>query len=211
MSKNIIDMQGKITWLQSEKGEQAVHDAVVAYLAGLRAGTACTKTRSEVRGGGRKPFKQKGTGRARAGSIRSNIWTGGGVAFGPKPRSYAKGINKKVKQLALQHAFTKRFEAGEVTVVEDITFDAPKTKLAADFLADININERVVVIVNDSVDTQEDVAKLDTISKSFGNLANVYLTGALGVNTYEMLLGKNVVITKDALEVLGSRVAKETK
>ena len=92
--------------IELEKGEQAVHDAVVAYLAGLRAGTACTKTRGEVSGGGAKPFRQKGTGRARSGSSRSPVWVGGGTIFGPRPRSFAKKVNKKVLQLALKRALS---------------------------------------------------------------------------------------------------------
>ena len=94
--------------IELEKGEQAVHDAVVAYLAGLRAGTACTKTRGEVSGGGAKPFRQKGTGRARSGSSRSPVWVGGGTIFGPRPRSFAKKVNKKVLQLALKRALSER-------------------------------------------------------------------------------------------------------
>lgn len=207
----VIDMQGassgdvEISWLEREKGSQAVHDAVVAFLAGQRAGTACTKTRSEVSGTGKKPYKQKGTGRARAGSARSPIWRGGGITFGPKPRNYAKGINKKVKRLALRRAFTERFDAEEVIVVDDINFDAVKTKDAAAFLDRIGAGQRCLVVVFD----EENFENLEKVDLSFGNLPQVDLVGSTSVNTYEMLLGKKVVITKKALEAIGERVTKE--
>lgn len=209
----IIDQKGasagefEVTFLEREKGEQAVHDAVVAYLAAQRAGTACTKTRSEVRATGKKPYKQKGTGRARHGSLVSNIHTGGGVAFGPKPRSYDKSINKKVKRLAVRRAFTERFEANEVILVDDITFDSKKTKNATQFLKDINAGDRCVVVVYD----QDNFDNLDNLAYSFGNLPNVVLLGSSSVNTYDLLSGKKVVVTKAALEDLTARVAKEAK
>ena len=216
----IIDQKGasagevEVTFLEREKGEQAVHDAVVAYLAGQRAGTACTKTRSEVRATGKKPYKQKGTGRARHGSLVSNIHTGGGVAFGPKPRSYAKSINKKVKRLAVRRAFTERFDAGEVIVVDDINFEAAKTKNAIEFLNAINAGDRCVVVVSDEVDVENfeaQVAQLEVLERSFGNLPNVFLLGSSSVNTYDLLSGKKVVITKTALEDLTARVSTEAK
>ena len=138
-------------WLEREKGDQAVHESVVAYLAGERAGTAKTKTRSEVRGGGKKPFRQKGTGRARAGSTRSPIWRGGGIIFGPQPRSYKKRVNKKIKRLALRRALAERVDAGELVVVEEFSFDSPKTKNAAAFLKSIDAQDRPVVIVSDKI------------------------------------------------------------
>lgn len=204
----------EVTFLEREKGEQAVHDAVVAYLAGLRAGTACTKTRAEVRATGKKPYKQKGTGRARHGSLVSNIHTGGGVAFGPKPRSYAKGINKKVKRLAVRRAFTERVDAEEVIVVEDINFETAKTKNATQFLKDINAGERCVVVVSDILDEEnleKQIENLVNIELSFDNLPRVELISSTSVNTYDLLSGKKVVITKAALEDISARVAKETK
>jgi|SaaInlStandDraft_1057018.scaffolds.fasta_scaffold166754_1 large subunit ribosomal protein L4 len=198
-----LELQEK--WLEREKGEQAVHEAVVAYLAGLRAGTAKTKTRSEVRGGGKKPFRQKGTGRARAGSTRSPIWRGGGVIFGPNPRSYAKSVNKKVRRLAVRHALAERLDAGEITVIEEFTFDAPKTKNAVDFLKAIDATNRPVVIVSDKV--MDDNS--NNVYLSFRNVAGCSIVGAGWVNAFMLLSGKKIVITKDALEQLGERIAKE--
>ncbi|NQZ56296.1 MAG: 50S ribosomal protein L4 [Lentisphaeraceae bacterium] len=209
----VLDKQGSTTeefevqaqWIEREKGEQAVHEAVVAYLAGLRAGTACTKTRSEVRGGGKKPYKQKGTGRARAGSTRSPIWRGGGITFGPKPRSYKQNLNKKAKRLAVRRALAERLDAGQIVVVEDFTFDAPKTKLAAAFLKNINAANRPVVILDDSI---MDDAKNNTYL-AFRNVAGCSIIGAAWVNAYILLSGQKIVITKTALQQLGERIAKE--
>ena len=198
-----LELQAK--WLEREKGEQAVHEAVVAYLAGLRAGTAKTKTRSEVSGGGKKPFRQKGTGRARAGSSRSPIWRGGGTIFGPTPRSYKKHVNKKVRRLAVRRALAERVDAGEVVVVEEFSFDAPKTKDAAAFLKSIDATNRPVVIVSDSV--MDDNANNTYLS--FRNVGGCSIVGAGWVNAYILLSGKKVVITKEALEQLGERIAKE--
>jgi len=199
------EFEVKAQWIEREKGEQAVHEAVVAYLAGLRAGTACTKTRSEVRGGGKKPYKQKGTGRARAGSSRSPIWRGGGITFGPKPRSYKKNINKKVKKMALRRALGERLDAGQLVVVEDFAFDTPKTKQAVTFLTNINATNRPVVILDDNI---MDDAKNNTYL-AFRNVAGCSIIGAGWVNAYMLLSGQKVVITKTALEQLGERIAKE--
>src|SRR3954470_8597321 len=114
--------------VEDGRGTQAVHDVVVAYMAAQRSGTACTKTMGEVAGSGKKPWRQKGTGRARAGSFASPLWRGGGVVFGPKPRDFSKKVTKKTKQLALRKALTERINAGEITVIEDIKLDSPKTK-----------------------------------------------------------------------------------
>jgi large subunit ribosomal protein L4 len=192
-------------WLEREKGEQAIHESVVAYLAGLRAGTAKTKTRGEVRGGGKKPYKQKGTGRARAGSTRSPIWRGGGTVFGPVPRSYNKNVNKKVKRLALRRAMAERVDAGELVVVENFAFSAPKTKEAASFLKSINASDRPVVIVSDKVIDDNN----NNTYLSFRNVGGCSIVGAAWVNAYTMLSGKKIVITKAALEELGERIAKE--
>jgi large subunit ribosomal protein L4 len=215
MSNNVqvFDKQGSANgelevndqWLEREKGEQAIHETVVAYLAGLRAGTAKTKTRSEVRGGGKKPYKQKGTGRARAGSTRSPIWRGGGIIFGPSPRSYKQNINKKVKRLAMRRALAERIDANELVVVEEFSFSEVKTKNAAAFLSSINATDRPVVIVSDKV---MDDNKNNTFL-SFKNVGGCSIIGAGWVNAYIMLSGKKVVITKAALEELGERIAKE--
>ncbi|MEN9360883.1 MAG: hypothetical protein RL095_2418 [Verrucomicrobiota bacterium] len=196
-------------WLESEKGEQAVYEAVNAFLAGIRAGTACTKTRGEVSGSGAKPWKQKGTGNARVGSKRSPIWRGGGIVFGPKPRSYAQHINKKVKTLALRRALWQRVSAGDVIVVEDFSFPTISTKAANLFLKKIGAPNRSLVILNDNVDTVEGFEAVAKTWRSFNNIGGVDLVLASEVNTYEMLLGKKVVISKGAFETLGARLNKE--
>lgn len=199
------ELEINASWIETEKGEQAIHESVVAYLAGLRAGTAKTKTRSEVRGGGKKPFRQKGTGRARAGSTRSPIWRGGGIIFGPSPRSYKKNVNKKVKRLAIRRALAERVNAGDVIVVEEFVFDQPKTSNAAAFLKSIEANDRPVVIVSDKV---MDDNKNNTYL-SFRNVGGCSIVGASWVNAFMLLSGKKVVISKEALEQLGERISKE--
>ncbi len=122
------ELEVKFPLIADGKGTQAVHDAVVAYLANQRMGTACTKTIGEVAGTGKKPWRQKGTGRARAGSFQSPLWRGGGVVFGPKPRDFGKKVSKATKQLALRKALSERLKSGDVVVVEDIQLSSPKTK-----------------------------------------------------------------------------------
>src|SRR5216110_2680946 len=136
MKLTIKDAQGKdqgefevkFPLVENGKGTQAVHDAVVAYQAAQRMGTACTKNVGEVAGTNKKPWRQKGTGRARAGSFASPLWRGGGVVFGPKPRDFRKGISKKTKQLALRKALGERLKSGDVVVVDDFKLSSPKTR-----------------------------------------------------------------------------------
>ena len=185
--------------IELEKGEQAVHDAVVAFMAGQRAGTAKTKTRGEVRGGGAKPFRQKGMGRARAGSNRSPVWVGGGTIFGPVPRSFAKKVNKKVLQLALKRAFSERVVAGDVVVVNEFALADHKTKSAVAIFKGLNVADGTILL---------NIAEYDeAIFCATGNLPNVALRGADNVNTYDMLLCNKVVFTKDALDTFVGRLA----
>lgn len=185
--------------LELEKGEQAVHDAVVAFLAGMHAGTAKTKTRAEVRGGGTKPFRQKGNGRARAGSRRNPVWTGGGVAFGPVPRSFAKKVNKKVLQLALKRAFSERVVDGDVVVVDKFALADHKTKSAVAIFKNLKIADGTILL---------NIAEYDEATCcATGNLQNVALRGADSVNTYDLLLCNKVVFTKDALDTFVGRLA----
>src|ERR1041384_5736219 len=122
------ELEVRFPLAEGGKGTQAVHDVVVAYRAAQRSGTACTKNVGEVSGSNKKPWRQKGTGRARAGSHQSPLWVGGGVVFGPKPRDYAKKVNAKTKQLALRKALSERLKAGDVVVVDDFKLDSAKTK-----------------------------------------------------------------------------------
>src|SRR2546428_401087 len=122
------EMEVKIPLIGNGKGTQAVHDVIVAYHANQRMGTACTKTMGEVAGTGKKPWRQKGTGRARAGSFRSPLWRGGGVVFGPKPRDFSKKVSRGTKQLALRKALSERLRAGDVVVVDALKLGSPRTK-----------------------------------------------------------------------------------
>lgn len=185
--------------IEMEKGTQAVHDAVVAYLAGQRAGTACTKTRGEVTGGGAKPFRQKGRGAARAGSSRNPVWTGGGVAFGPRPRSFAKKINKKVLVLALKRALSERINEGNVIVLDKFALADHKTKSAFAVLKAIKVADESVLL---------SVPELDEATVcATGNLANLVLRTASTVNTYELMRFNKLVFTKDALDAFIGRLA----
>ena len=154
---NIVDCQGAVVGdytlpencIELAKGTQAVHDVVVAFLAGERVGTACTKTRSEVRGGGAKPFRQKGTGRARSGSIRNPIWTGGGTIFGPKPRSFSKKVNKKVRTLALKRAFSEKIAADEVVLLDKLELQDCKTKNVKVIFDKLKVDSNALVAVGE--------------------------------------------------------------
>lgn len=185
--------------IELEKGTQAVHDAVVAYLAGTRAGTACTKTRGLVRGGGAKPWRQKGRGGARAGSSRSPVWVGGGTIFGPQPRSFAKKMNKKVLALALKRALSERIAEGDVVVLDKFALPDHKTRSAVAVLKNINVADETVLL---SVPEYEEAAVCAT-----GNLPNLVLRRSATVNVYEMLRFKKLVFTKDALDAFIGRLA----
>ena len=162
-----------------------MHQVVTAQLAARRAGTQSTKTRAEVAGGGAKPWKQKGTGRARQGSIRSPQWVGGGVALGPKPRSYAQRTPKKMVRLALRSALSDRASEGKVKIV-DLGFDAPGTKQAVEALAKIGVEGKVLLVV-----AAEDTATW----KSFRNLTDVHLIVPGELNAYDVLVSDWVVFT----------------
>ena len=180
------------------KGLQAVHDAVVAYRASQRSGTACAKTRSEVAGTGKKPWRQKGTGRARAGSKQSPIWRGGGVVFGPRPRSFRKDINKKTRKLALRKALSERFKAGEVLVVDQVQMDQPKTKDVIRLLDQLKV-DGTALIVTGEVNANAQLAAR--------NIPDVDVTTSASLNTYDTLKFDCLILTKDALSGLESRLS----
>ena len=173
-----------------EPNMPVLHQVVTAQLAAARAGTQSTKTRSEVRGGGKKPWRQKGTGRARQGSSRSPHWTGGGVALGPKPRSYRQKTPKKMVQLALRSALSDRAAEGRVAVVTAWDFDEPKTRLAREALAELGWEGKVLVIVG---------ADEEAAIKSFRNLPDVQLLLANELNAYDVLCNDWVVFTRATL------------
>lgn len=202
-SIDVLDAAGKKTAsreLPAEIFEAKVsvplmHQVVVAGLAGIRAGTHSTKTRGEVAGGGRKPWRQKGTGRARQGSIRSPQWTGGGVAHGPTPRDHSMRINKKMRRGALRSALTDALQSGKLAIVEDLDWDEPKTKQAAGLLTSLELAGRVLVILAAPTDR-------GAVEKSFRNMPNVKLAYARGLGTYDVLLADRVLFTVGALDDL---------
>src|SRR5260221_8143753 len=140
------EIQVSFTLVEGGGGTQAVHDPIVAYRAAQRMGTACTKNVGEVAGTNRKPWRQKGTGRARAGSFRSPLWRGGGVVFGPKPRDYTKKVSRNTRQLALRKALTERLKAGDVLVVDDLKIDSHKTKGFLAVLAQLGLSGTTLVV-----------------------------------------------------------------
>lgn len=174
-----------------EPNTAVMHQVVTAQLAGARAGTASTKTRSEVRGGGRKPWRQKGLGRARQGSIRAPQWAGGGIAHGPKPRDYSQRTPKKMKRLALRSALSARASEGAILVIDTLDWDPPKTKRAAEFLDKVAASGKILLVVD----------RGDTIAhRSFRNLPNVDLVEPGHVTTYNVLRSDRVLFTIETVE-----------
>jgi len=173
-----------------EVNKHVLHLAVLKQLAGQRLGTHDTKNRAEVRGGGRKPWKQKGTGRARAGSRRSPIWVGGGIAFGPTPRKYNFDLPRKVRRLALKSALTSKLQAGDVIVVDTLEFAAPKTKLMVEFLGKLQLAKKPLLVLGEVN---------ENVEKSCRNIPGVATLGAVGLNVYDILNAGKVVLTKDAV------------
>ncbi len=174
-----------------EPNTAVLHDAVVMQQASQRQGTHKVKGRAEVRGGGRKPWRQKGTGRARAGSIRSPIWVGGGTTFGPTPRSYSYKLPKKVRRLALKSALSSKVIANELIVLNELNFDEPKTKEMVKLLENLNVKGKVLV-----VDKDYD----DNTLLSLRNLTGVKFLTAEGINVYDILYYDQLIITKEAVE-----------
>ena len=178
-----------------------MHRVVRAQLAAARAGTHSTKTRSEVRGGGRKPWRQKGTGRARQGSIRSPQWRGGGVVFGPTPRDHSLRVNKKEKVLALRSALTDRHAGGNLVVIDGLDFDEPRTARAVELLATLGLGGRKLLFVVDGLE--------EAAIKSFRNLEAVHLITFDQLNTYDVLASDTVIFTRDSLDAFLGRSAGE--
>jgi len=173
-----------------EPNPAVMHQVVTAQLAAKRAGTQSTKTRAEVRGGGAKPWKQKGTGRARQGSIRAPQWRGGGVALGPKPRSYAQRTPKKMVRLALRSALSDRFSSERIVVIDAWGFDVPKTKTVRVALEALGTTGKVLAVI-----THDDA----NAAKSMANLPNVHVLRTSQLNTYDVLNSDWVVFTRAAL------------
>jgi len=170
-----------------------MHQVVVAAQAARRAGTHSTKTRSEVSGGGVKPWRQKGTGRARHGSNRSPIWAGGGIAHGPQPRDYSMRVNKKEKKLALRSALTDRAREGRIKVLDAFSFEEPKTADAVDLLESLGVEGRVLLVLGNPD---------ESVEKSFRNLGYVRMCYPGNLGTYEVVYADWVVFTRDAIEAV---------
>jgi large subunit ribosomal protein L4 len=167
-----------------------MHQAYVRQMANARLGTHSTKTRGEVSGGGRKPWKQKGTGRARSGSIRSPLWRGGGTIFGPLPRDYSYKLPKKVKKIALATAFQEKLSSGEIVIIDSLSLQKPKTKDMITILKNLGIQNRSVLIVLPE--------KNDTVTLSARNIPGVYVKRAADLNTYDVVSYNTLLLTKDA-------------
>lgn len=173
-----------------EINEGLVHQAVVMQLAAQRQGTHATKTRGMVRGGGRKPWKQKGTGRARSGSTRSPIWVGGGTIFGPHPRSYAFTMPRKQRRLAIKSALTDKVNSKDFIVLEELDFAAPKTKDVVKMLSDFGVDSKALFITADFA---------ENVERSSRNIPGVKAINSNGLNVYDILNHNKLFITKDAV------------
>jgi large subunit ribosomal protein L4 len=190
--------EAKIEVIENGRGSQALHDVVIALRANRRSGSANTKTKAEVAYSGKKPWRQKGTGRARAGYASSPVWSGGGVAFGPKPRDYSKKVPKSVKRLALLKALSSRIVAGDVLIAKEIKVATPKTKEFVSFLKSQTEARKVLVI-----STQFD----EITYKAARNIQPVLLNTAAEVNTEQLLAFQKIIVTNEALAKLAERLA----
>ena len=190
--------QASLNLTEGKKGLYALHDTVVAYRAGRRAGTACTKTRNEVAGSGKKLWRQKGTGRARMGSVRAPHWRGGGTVWGPRPRDYSKKVNIKVKRLAFRAALTARINDGDVLLVSSIASTDGKTKSFLKLVQSITDAKKVLIVA----------LEFDALTlRAAGNLPGVELITAAVVNGENLLNFDKVILTQDALATLAERTA----
>lgn len=195
----VFDQTGKETGLLElnqeifgiEPNENVLFDAIIMQRASLRRGTHAVKNRSAVRGGGRKPWRQKGTGRARQGSIRSPQWRGGGVVFGPTPRSYSYKLPKKVRRLALKSALSQKVAADEFVAVEQLSFEGPKTKAFSKVLADLDLNAKLLIVVEPGN---------ENAILSARNLENVKVITADGINVLDLVNNQKVLITTAAVK-----------
>ena len=191
--ENVGEIELNETLFNTEISEHAVYEVVKNQLANKRQGTQSAKTRAEVRGGGRKPFRQKGTGRARQGSIRAPHYTGGGVVFAPKPRDYSYQVPKKLRRKALYSVLTSKVNDNELIVLDSLSFEAPKTKEAANILSEIDAGKKAYVITaeNDNI-----------VYRSFRNIEGVDVAAANLINVYDLVRHNKLVITKDAIAKL---------
>lgn len=191
--ENVGEIELNETLFAAEIAEIAVYDTVKNQLANKRQGTQSAKTRAEVRGGGRKPFRQKGTGRARQGSIRAPHYTGGGIVFAPKPRDYSYKIPKKMRRKALYSVLTSKVNDNELIVLDELKLDSYKTKEANEILNNINANKKAYVVIAEND---------DKVYRSFRNIEGCNVEKANLINVYDLLRHDKLVITKDAINKL---------
>ena len=194
------ELEVKFPLIEDGKGTQAVHDVVVAYQAAQRMGTACTKNVGEVSGSNKKPWRQKGTGRARAGSHQSPLWVGGGVVFGPRPRDFGKKVSKKTRALSLRKALSERLKAGDVVLVDDLKLASPKTKDFVSLMSTLELTGTTLVV---STGTDKN------LTLASRNIENVALTTSDSLNTYDILRPDKLLFTKSAFEKVEARLIKE--
>ena len=188
--KKVSDIELKDAIFAIEPNKSAMHLVVVNYLANQRQGTQSTLTRSEVSGGGKKPWKQKGTGRARQGSTRAPQWTHGGIALGPKPRDYGFDVNKKVRRLAMKSALSSKVAADEMIVVDDFSMDAIKTKEMANILSAVKAGKKTLIVLPE---------KNDVLYKSARNIEGTNVSLVNTLNVYDILNCNTIVVLKDAV------------
>ena len=203
MSATVLTLEAakeaRIEVISNGKGTQAVHDVITAMRANRRSGTASTKTKATVSGSGKKPYKQKGTGRARAGYMSSPIRVGGGVVFGPHPRDYSKKVTKSVKRLAFRKALSSRIIAGDVSVVDAFTLTESKTKAFVKLVGESTEEKKKVLIIGEQFD--------EVTYKAGRNVKSVQMATVDGVNTEDLLHYNKILITQEALRQIGDRTA----
>jgi large subunit ribosomal protein L4 len=197
--KKAGELEVKFPLIEDGKGTQAVHDVVVAYRAAQRSGTACTKNVGEVSGSNKKPWRQKGTGRARAGSHQSPLWVGGGVVFGPRPRDFAKKVSKTTRALALRKALSERLKAGDVVVVDELKLSSPKTKDFVGLMSTLELTGTTLVVA----------AADKNLTLASRNVPDVALATSDSLNTYDILRPDKLLFTKGAFEKVEARLTKE--
>jgi len=208
MKLTVKDIQGKdqgefevkLALIEDGRGTQAVHQTVVAYNAAQRMGTACTKNVGEVAGTNKKPWRQKGTGRARAGSFQSPLWRGGGVVFGPKPRDFTQKVNRGARQLALRKALSERLKAGDVLIVDDLKLATHKTRDFLGVLSALQVEGTALIVAGGEEKNLRLAAR---------NISRVELATGESLNTYQVLRSGKLVFTRGAFEQVEKRLAKD--
>jgi large subunit ribosomal protein L4 len=191
----------KFAMIENGRGTQAVHDTVTAYRAAQRSGTAKAKNAGEVSGTNKKPWKQKGTGRARAGSFQSPVWVGGGVTFGPRPRDFTKKISKNTKALALRKALTERLKMGDVVIVDDLKLASAKTKDFVKVIDTLELTGTTLIVSCGAANAN--------LTRAARNICGVTLTTGDSLNTYDVLRPDKLLFTKSAFETVEARLNKE--